>query len=45
MKMPSWKAWLMRPYGLIKRRGSPSDFLSENLDQGRECFEGSNTLN
>ncbi len=30
--MPSWKAWMQRPSGLIKAGGSASAFKKEYLD-------------
>ncbi len=35
----------MRPSGLIKRRGSESAFMRENLDKCEECFVWANILN
>ncbi len=36
--MPSKKAWVQRPRGLIKVEGSASTFMREYLDKVRECF-------
>jgi hypothetical protein len=45
IKMPSWKAWSMRPSGLIKQGRKPSAFRKKYFDWGRVCFVGTNIHN
>ncbi len=35
--MPSWKAWVQRPCGLIKRGGKGKRFRWESTLKCREC--------
>ncbi len=42
INMPSLKAWVKRPIGLIKRSRKCKRFKREYLDKGRKCFIGAN---
>ncbi len=43
--MPSLKAWMKRPSGLIKRGRKCKRFKSEYFDYGKEWFVRKNILN
>jgi hypothetical protein len=43
--MPSWKAWVLRPSGLIKVEGRARTFRGSYLGLGREYFKESNIDN
>jgi hypothetical protein len=48
IKMLSWKAWVERPFGLIKERGRAQALkvsFAGLPNESRECFERANIYN